>query len=153
MVILEGKETILVCFLSLFFKIYLVDKELTIENRKEMIRLLSFANSDLNWFTIKLVIKLNCSCCSCSLLITCAVISLATNNQSNSIRLITIMEAVWLGGLCIRHTGYGALANPDRLIKHTTSRSTGYQAEFKVFLTIIPRAQMGLKSIAHEAKG
>lgn len=128
---MEGKETILVCFLSLFFKIYLVDKELTIENRKEMIRLLSFANSDLNWFTIKLVIKLNCSCCSCSLLITCAVISLATNNQSNSIRLITIMEAVWLGGLCIGHTGYDALANPDRRIKHTTSRSIGVSSRIQ----------------------
>lgn len=124
-------------FYHFFFMIYLVNKELTIENRKEMIWLLSFANSDLNWFTIKLVIKLNCSCCSCSLLITCAVISLATNNQSNSIRLITIMEAVWLGGLCIGHTGYDALANPDRRIKHTTSRSTGYQAEFKVFIRIV----------------
>lgn len=110
-------------FYHFFFMIYLVNKELTIENRKEMIWLLSFANSDLNWFTIKLVIKLNCSCCSCSLLITCAVISLATNNQSNSIRLITIMEAVWLGGLCIGHTGHDSFANPDRRIKHRTSRS------------------------------
>ena len=47
------------------------------------------------------------------------------------------MEAVWLGGLYIGHTGYDALANTDRLIKHKTSRSTGYRAEFKVFIQIV----------------